>query len=197
MIMRTKTLLLGATGLFMAGSLLAHVTTQSHQPHKDIEFTAVTATYQFQDGTKAEWAANRDGSYTVTITQDPAQNRNDNDQGATSLLTLGIQGIDDHTRMTLVTGTGVKVFDATKPNPSWKDITPNQAVPMAKTGTKLLSGRPVVDEDKVSFIRFTGTTCKLTVASDRSRKGHTKWHGMGGLTNHDNTPPGVPPGSEN
>ncbi len=198
MITHTRKFLLCATGLFMAGSLLAHVTGSSHQAHKNIEFQEVTATYRFQDGTAAHWKANQDGSYTVTLVQDPALKDPDpatgNGDGAISLLSVGIQAIDNKVDVALVSGTGVEVLDTTKPTPDWVTLQPMGAkVPFKKTGIKAGG----VDEDNVSFIRFTGTSCLLWVSSGKIRVGKTKWHGVGPKSSHDNTPPGVPPGSEN
>jgi hypothetical protein len=198
MITHTQKFLFCAIGLFMAGSLLAHVTGSSHQPHKNIEFQDVTATYRFQDGTAAHWKANQDGSYAVTLVQDPALKdphpTTGNGDGAISLLSIGVQAIDNRVEVALVTGTGVEVLDTTKPTPTWVTLQPmGGKVTFKKTGTK--AGE--VDEDNVSFIRFTGTSCELWVSSSKVRIGKTRWHGVGPKSSHDNTPPGVPPGSEN
>lgn len=196
--MHTRNLLLGATGLLMAGSLLAHVTTTNHLKHKDIDFTTVTATYVFHGGTEARWTAQPNGSYTVVLKQDPTQNDAGNSQGATSLLTLGLQGIDNPTEVKLEIGTDVEVYDSTSANPRWVKLG-NQKVAIGKTDTVMGSGnKPVVNDDRVSFIRYKGETCTLVVTSGKERKGHTKWHSSGPqkMTSHDNTPPGLPPGSE-
>lgn len=203
MTMHTKRLLLGATGLLFAGSLLAHNTTTGstpHQAHKEILFVTVTSTYNFQDGTKASWSIDKSGNYQVVLEQDTALNDPAaNDNGATSLLTVGVQGIDNHTRFTLLAGTGVEVIDYSKPNPTWTRVNVGDTVMLKKTGTKAHGGgADRVDEDKVSFIRYSGKECKLQVESDRVRKGQTKWYrGTSPLSSHDNTPPGTPPSAEN
>jgi hypothetical protein len=193
----TRILLLGATGLLMAGSLLAHTAT-NHVDHKDINFTAVTATYVFHGGTEATWTARPNGSYKVVLKQDPSQNDASNSLGATSLLTLGVQGIDNATEIKVESGTDVELYDSTSANPRWVRLG-SQKVALAKTDTIMGSGsKPVVNDNHVSFIRYKGTTCTLVVTSAKERKGHTKWHGSGPnkFTSHDNTPPGVPPGAE-
>lgn len=198
MITHTRKFLFCATGLFMAGSLLAHVTGSSHQSHKNIEFLEVTATYLFQDGTAAHWKANQDGSYAVTLVQNPALKDPDpatgNGDGAISLLSVGVQAIDNKVEVALVSGTGVEVLDTSKPTPAWVALQPMGAkATFNKTGIKAGG----VDEDRVSFIRFTGASCALSVSSGKVRIGKTRWHGVGPKSSHDNTPPGVPPGAEN
>lgn len=197
MITHTTKVLLGATALFMAGSLLAHDTKAAHQSHKDIEFTEVTATYKFQDGTKAEWTATPGDGYKVVLSQDTAQNNAGNDGGATSLLTVGIQGIDNAVEVTLLSGKGVEVKDSTKPNAQWEAVAVGATVKFPKVEAKPGNGNGLKDEN-IGFIRYQDQSCTLKIKSGKQRKGHTKWWGVtNSSSSHDNTPPGVPPGAEN
>jgi len=116
-----------------------------------------------------------------------------------SLLTLGVQGIDNDTKIKLESGTDVEILDNTQATPQWVTLrSSGQPTPIGQTGTTLVAGKPVVNDNRVGFIRYKLDTCTLTVSSVKERKGHTKWDTNASvMSSHDNTPPGMPPSAEN